>query len=42
MAAIDGAQYEIYFETYIFADDATGAPCWPRWLPLRAAACRCA
>ena len=24
LAAIDGAQYEIYFETYIFADDATG------------------
>ncbi|ATQ73971.1 cardiolipin synthase ClsB [Massilia violaceinigra] len=24
IAAIDGAQYDIYFETYIFADDATG------------------
>ncbi len=24
LAAIEGAQYEIYFETYIFADDATG------------------
>jgi cardiolipin synthase len=24
LAAIDGAQYEIYFETYIFADDDTG------------------
>jgi cardiolipin synthase len=24
LAAINGAQYEIYFETYIFADDATG------------------
>jgi cardiolipin synthase len=24
LAAIDGAQYEIYFETYIFADDAAG------------------
>ncbi|MDQ1831977.1 cardiolipin synthase ClsB [Massilia scottii] len=24
IAAIDGAQYDIYFETYIFGDDATG------------------
>jgi len=24
LAAIDSAQYEIYFETYIFADDVTG------------------
>jgi cardiolipin synthase A/B len=24
LAAIDGAQYDIYFETYIFSDDATG------------------
>ena len=24
LAAIDGAQYDVYFETYIFADDATG------------------
>ena len=24
IAAIDGARAEVYFETYIFADDATG------------------